>query len=704
MPNRLAAETSPYLRQHADNPVDWYPWGAEALERARREDKPILLSVGYAACHWCHVMAHESFEDPATAGVMNEHFVNIKVDREERPDVDSIYMQAVQSMTGHGGWPMTMFLTPTGEPFYAGTYFPPEDRHGMPAFARVLRSVADAYHTKRDRVVQTATAMRDIYAASAARLEPSGTLDAGTLERAARALAARYDAQHGGFEGAPKFPPTMSLEFLLAYAERTGDERAREMVEQTFEQMARGGIYDQIGGGFHRYAVDDRWLVPHFEKMLYDNALLVRLGAHLWQATKSAEVRRVTEATLDWVREEMTDADGGCYASLDADSEGEEGRFYLWTEGELDAALGPDSALFKAQYGVTPDGNFEGRNILHVPEPAGVVARRAGMADGMAAAKLARARQLLAVQRAMRVRPARDEKKLAAWNGLMLRGMAEAARAFARPVDRDAALATADFLRRVLVRPGGRVMRSHTDGVTKIPGFLDDHAAVALGFLATYALTFDRRWLDAAVEIASAIDEWFWDDAAQAYFDTPRDADPLITRPRDITDNAVPSGTSLAVELELRLGELLGDPRRTARGTRVLEAMAEPMARYPSAFGHMLGSADLAVYGATAVALVGDPASDAFRALASTVGGRFVPALVLAGGAPADGRGIALLEGKGPVNGAPATAYVCRHFVCAAPQTDADGLAAQLDGLSARGAPEARAEHGSELSMDHGRG
>jgi uncharacterized protein len=689
MPNRLASETSPYLRQHADNPVDWYPWGEEALDRARQQDKPILLSIGYAACHWCHVMAHESFEDPDTAQVMNDHFVSVKVDREERPDVDSVYMQAVQSMTGHGGWPMTMFLTPSGEPFYAGTYFPPEDRHGMPAFRRVLQSVADAYRSKRERVDQTAAAMRDIYAAANGPLSPSGTVGPETLARAYQALSARFDTVHGGFDGAPKFPPTMTLEFLLAYGARTGAPPATEMVRETFRQMARGGIYDQIGGGFHRYAVDESWLVPHFEKMLYDNALLVGLGARLWQVTHDAEVRRVTEATLDWVSREMTDVDGGFYASLDADSEGEEGRFYVWDERELDETLGPDSAVFKTSYGVTPGGNFEGRNILHVAADPAVIAQRMSITPTALPPTLARGRDLLLGVRDRRPRPARDEKKLAAWNGLMLRAAATAARIFGRPADTALTLANANFLHRVLVRPDGRVMRTHTHGVTKIPGYLDDHAAVALGFLATYELTFDRSWLDRARSIADAIGEWFWDAATQGFFDTARDADQLITRPRDITDNAVPSGTALAVELFLRLAELFDEPDFQSRAARVLEALSEPLARHPTAFGHMLTNADLAVYGAVTLVIVGDTKSHGFRALAGTAAPIFVPALIIAGGPRADAPALPTLHRRA-IDDDTAVAYLCHHRICDLPQSDPAGLTGQLEAISTRAATRSR--------------
>ena len=676
--NRLAREPSPYLAQHAENPVDWYPWGEEALERARREDKPILLSIGYAACHWCHVMAHESFEDEETARVMNELFVNIKVDREERPDLDSIYMQATQAMTGHGGWPMTAFLTPDTVPFYTGTYFPPEDRHGIPSFRRVLTAVADAYRTRRDGVNETAAKMRELYANAATPASSGGQLTAHTLDRAYRTIAQRYDARHGGFDGAPKFPQTMTLDFLLRYWRRTGTDYALEMAATSFRKMARGGIYDHLGGGFHRYAVDAIWLVPHFEKMLYDNALLTRLGAHLWQATRDLAVRRVTEETIDWVAREMTAPNGGFYSSLDADSEGHEGTFYVWTRQEIERALGDDAPLAAAYWGVTTEPNFEGKYILHAPQELAVVAARAGVQPDAVTEAVRNARALLLARRASRERPGRDEKVLSAWNGLMLRGIAEAARAFGRADYRALAVRNGEFLIGEMVR-GGRVMRAHTAGVTRIAGFLEDHAAVALGFLDLYGLTFERRWLDAARSVADAVDEWFWDDATGGYFDTARDHEQLLTRPRDVTDNAVPSGTSLAVDLLLRLAELTGDTGRRERAMRVLHSLSEPLARYAPAFGHLLGAADMAVHGAVEVALAGDPAATDFRALAGAVGAEYVPSLVIAGGAtlgdaPAD---IAILVDKVP-RGDQATAYVCRQYLCEEPTSDPAALPAQL--------------------------
>ena len=678
MPNRLANETSPYLLQHADNPVDWYPWGAEALERARREDKPILLSIGYAACHWCHVMAHESFEDEQTAALMNELFVNIKVDREERPDLDGIYMQAVQAMTGHGGWPMTVFLTPEGVPFYGGTYFPPEDRHGLPAFRRVLQAIGTAYRERPGDVAQTAGRMRELYAVTGERTTSSGAPTPLLLERAYRALAQGYDVRHGGFEGAPKFPQAMALDFLLRYWRRTDTRYALEMAADSFRKMARGGVYDQVGGGFHRYAVDAVWLVPHFEKMLYDNALLGRLGVHLWQATGDAEIRRVTMETVDWVSREMTAPEGGFYSTLDADSEGEEGKFYVWTEAELEDLLGSDAPLVKSYYGVTPTGNFEGRSILFVPFDPAAVAARAGVSEAELERTIERAKSTLYAARAERVWPGRDEKILASWNGLMLRTVADAARSFDRENYRALALRTGEFLFREMVDAGGRVMRSHKDGVTRVAGYLEDHAAVALGALALYELTFDRLWLERARSVADAMVRWFWDDGVGAFFDTASDHERLVMRPREVTDNAVPSGTSLAVELLLRLAELLHDADMRRRASWVLETLAEPMGRHPIAFGHLLGAADLAVHGALEVALVGDPQAGDFSALTRELSSHYLPSLVLAGGRPESADGIALLEQRAMRDGQ-ATAYVCRQYTCDEPVTTPDRLAEQLE-------------------------
>jgi uncharacterized protein YyaL (SSP411 family) len=572
---------------------------------------------------------------------------------------------------------MTAFLTPDTVPFYTGTYFPPKDRQGMPSFRRVLAAVADAYRTRRSSVEETATKMRDLYA-SAAPTGSTGQLTVQILDRAYGGIAQRYDERHGGLDGAPKFPQAMSLDFLLRYWRRTGTDYALEMVATSFRKMARGGIYDQIGGGFHRYAVDAVWLVPHFEKMLYDNALLSRLGVHLWQATRDPEVRRVTEETIDWVAREMLAPNGGFYSSLDADSEGHEGTFYIWSREQLERSLGENAPLALAYWGASDAPNFEGKYILHVPHEPTVVAARAGVDRTVLDDAVRAARAVLFARRAARVRPGRDEKVLAAWNGLMLRGITEAARAFGRDDYRALAVRNGDFLLREMVRDG-RVMRSHTAGVTRIAGFLEDHAAVSLAFLDLYSLTFERRWLDAARSIADAIDEWFWDASTGAYFDTARDHEALLTRPRDVTDNAVPAGTSLAIDLLLRLAELLGDTDRRQRAMHVLESLAEPMARYAPAFGHALGAADMAVHGAVEVALAGDPSAEDFRALVDAVAQEYVPSLVIAGGsAPSDTRAeLAILRDK-TATGDRATAYVCRQYLCEEPTHDPGLVASQL--------------------------
>ncbi|MHB1072751.1 MAG: thioredoxin domain-containing protein [Gemmatimonadaceae bacterium] len=685
MSNRLATETSPYLLQHAHNPVDWYPWGPEALERARREQKPILLSVGYAACHWCHVMERESFEDEATARVMNEHFVNIKVDREERPDIDAIYMAAVQAMTGHGGWPMTVFLTPEGVPFWGGTYLPPEDRHGIPSFTKVMRAIHDAWTARRGDVEHTAQQMRGIYASAEEAAVSTGAPTPELLDRATQAIRRHFDPVNGGFGQAPKFPQAMTLDFLLRWWARRRDASALAMVEQSYLAMVRGGIFDQVGGGFARYTVDATWLVPHFEKMLYDNALLAQAGVHLWQATGNAEVRRAVEMTFQWLGREMTSSAGGFYSSLDADSEGVEGKFYLWDEAELDALLGDDAALAKAYWGVTAQGNFEERNILHVPEDPLTFAAQHERSPAQVDAVIARARELLYRARARRVPPGRDEKILAAWNGLMLRALAEGARAFASEPLRAMALENGDFLFREMVRTsasGTRVFRSHKEGESRIPGFLEDHASVGLGALALYELTLDRAWLDRACALADSCLRWFWDAEAGAFFDSASDAESLVTRPRDPADNATPAGSSLAADLLLRLAVICGDVEYQRHAAWGVETHSEAIVRYATAFGHLLQVADMLVHGATELALVGEPGDPALAALAAAAGTRYVPALIVAGGAPGDNAGLALLADR-PMQEGKATAYLCRGYVCEAPATSPALLVQQLAEVSA---------------------
>jgi uncharacterized protein YyaL (SSP411 family) len=676
MPNRLASESSPYLQQHAGNPVDWHPWGSEAFALAAASDKPVLLSVGYAACHWCHVMAHESFEDETTARIMNDRFVNVKVDREERPDVDSIYMQAVQAINGQGGWPMTVFLTPDGMPFYGGTYFPPEDRHGIPSFRRILVSVSEAWRNDREEVLRGATSLRRIYAAAEEPAKAGQSFTSTTLAATARAMRGWFDPREGGFGSAPKFPQPLLLDVLLRHWARSDEEEWLRLVRHSFQKMARGGLYDQLGGGFHRYTVDAVWLVPHFEKMLYDNALLSRLAVHLWQATGDADVRRIAMQTFAWVQREMTDPAGGWYSSLDADSEGEEGKFYVWSLAEVRAALGADAAIAEAYWGVTESGNFEGANILHVSGELAAAAQRCGLTEASAAEALERAREKLLAVRAPRVRPGRDEKVLASWNGLMLRATADGARAFDDATLREAALRAGAFLRDALVHDG-RVLRSWRDGRARIAGFLEDHAGLALGFLSLHQLTFDRAWLDLALQLAESTVRWFWDEDTGAFFDTAHDADPLVTRPRDVTDNAIPSGTSLAVELQLLVAEYTGDHAARRRAEHVLATLCGPMRRSPLAFGHLLGAADLAVNGAVELALAGDPAAAAFRALADAAARSYSPSLVIAGGTGDAVRGLPLLEGREAPAGS-ALAFVCEAYRCDLPITDPDALTARL--------------------------
>ena len=673
MPNRLDRETSPYLRQHAANPVDWYPWGEDAFAAARATDRPILLSVGYAACHWCHVMAHESFEDPATAEIMNRLFVNVKVDREERPDVDGIYMQAVQAMTGRGGWPMTVFLTPDGEPFYGGTYFPPIDMQGVPSFSRLMQSVSNAWATRRDAVQATTATLRELYVNASAPLTPSASLGAETCVAAANVLLRLHDREHHGFGDAPKFPQTMALDFLLRHGTRYGDERILTVVTESFLAMARGGIRDQIGGGFARYSTDRAWIVPHFEKMLYDNALLARLGVHLVQSTGSDEIDRVTRDTLDWALREMTGAEGGLFASIDADSEGEEGQFYIWTQEELRAVLGDRFAFAQVAYAVAAGGNFDGRTILTAPLPLEIIAARLELTVHAAEAELEAVRAALFAARAERVAPATDHKRVAAWNGLMLAALADAARVLDDATYRAAAVRLAAFLRRDMVRDD-RVARTWLDGVRKTPGFLEDQAAVAAGFLALYQHNGDVEALDTARGLAEAMVRDFWDDDAHSFFDTARDHDALITRPRELTDNATPSGSSLACDVLLHLDALDGRADYRAIAAQLLDAVAAPMMEHPLGFGHWLGVADRMVFGAVQVALIGDPERSA--ALLDTLRRMYVPTLVLARGPVSDGAP-ALVGDRTALAGA-GTAYVCRDSTCELPTSDAAEMARQL--------------------------
>jgi uncharacterized protein len=680
--NRLAAETSPYLLQHAHNPVDWYPWSPEAFDLARREDKPVLLSVGYSACHWCHVMERESFEDDAIAALMNELFVSIKVDREERPDVDQIYMQAVQSMTGRGGWPMTVFLTPDGVPFYGGTYFPPEDRHGMPAFPRLLRSIADAYHSRRGEVLESGRQLVEAMGQSGRLAGSTSLLGRDVLVRAYMGLGGEFDERDGGLGQAPKFPQPMTWEAVLRVGRRTGDARGLGMLRHTLTRMARGGIYDQLGGGFHRYSVDGQWLVPHFEKMLYDNAQLASLYLHGWLATGETLYRRITEETLDYVRREMTHPSGGFYSAQDADSEGVEGKFFVWSPDEIRAVLG-DPALERAAlayWGVDDGPNFEGQSILFVPREPAEVAGSLGVTGDELTTAIARARALLYAAREKRVHPGLDDKVLASWNGLMLAAFAEAAVVLGRADYLAAAVRNAEFLTRQMFRDG-RLLRSWKDGQARITGYLEDYSMVGVGLLALYEATFERRWLDESRRLAGEALRLFWSADRETFFDTGHDQETLVVRPRNLFDNAVPSGTSVAIDWLLRLAVVVGEEQYEAVALKALRPMADLMQRYPSGFGRYLSALDFHLGPVAEVALVWRPGQErALAPLLDTVFGRYQPNRVVVGAAEGDpaGAGLPLLSGRTSVDGRP-TAYVCQHYVCQLPVTEPEALAHQLD-------------------------
>ncbi len=679
--NRLASETSPYLRQHQYNPVDWYPWGEEAFARAKGEGKPILLSVGYSACHWCHVMERESFENPEIARVMNEHFVSIKVDREERPDVDAIYMQAVQSMTGHGGWPMTVFLTPEGVPFYGGTYFPPSDRHGLPGFPRVLAAVAEFYRDKPAQTAEMGVKLLETLRQGERVRAGADLLTRGILDQGFQGLRGDFDPRAGGLGRAPKFPQPMTYDFLLRYWRRTGSAAALEMVRLTLTRMARGGMYDQLGGGFHRYSVDQEWLVPHFEKMLYDNSQLALLYLQAWQAMGDTEYRRIAIETLDYVAREMTHPDGGFYSTQDADSEGEEGKFFLWSEAELRAVLDAEEARVAGAYwGVTDGANFEGRSILHVPRDPAEVASMLGLAPPAMDAVLARARAKLFEAREARIKPGRDEKVLAGWNGMMLRAFAEAASVFERADYRAVAERNAAFLLSAL-RPHGRLLRTWKDGQAKLLGYLEDYAMVADGLLTLYEATFERRWLDASRELADEMIRLFWDSQAEAFFDTGTDHEALIVRPRNLFDNAIPCGTSVAADVLLRLAVLTGEASYERIGVAAIRPVAPLMSRHASGFGRFLSALDFHLGPTLEVALVWPPASDekARESLLREVFSRYLPTRVVAGAAEGENEAIPLLAGKSARAGQP-TAYLCERYACQAPTADPAELGRQLEG------------------------
>ena len=681
MPNRLSSETSPYLLQHANNPVDWYPWGDEALQQAKDEDKPILLSIGYSACHWCHVMERESFEDEAIAALMNEHFVSIKVDREERPDLDAVYMEAVQMLTGSGGWPMTVFLTPDGRPFYGGTYFPPVDRHNMPGFPRLLQSVATLYHNDRSEIDRVTSQITEQMGRTGQMAKGDGPLTVETLHQAYTTLATNFDYQNGGTGTAPKFPQAMNLEVLLRYYRHGYNDRALEMVDLTLEKMAMGGIYDQIAGGFARYSTDTYWLVPHFEKMLYDNALLARLYLHAHQATARGMYRRIAEETLDYIMREMTGPEGGFYSATDADSEGEEGKFFVWSPAEIETVLGDESGIFSGFFGVTKSGNFEGKNILNISQKASEYSQRQGIALERLIDVVQRGKLALWAEREKRVHPLLDDKVLASWNGMMLRSFAEAGAALERQDYLDAAVRNANFLLETM-RPEGKLLRTYRAGQAKLPGYLEDYSFVADGLLALYEATFDQRWLDESISLADRMIELFWDDAVGGFYDTSAEHDQLVVRPRDVLDNAQPCGGSVATDVLLKLAVITGNEDYRVKAATPLRTLRELMGRAPAGTGHWIAALDFYVSSPKEVVIIGPRDDSATTALMQIVNGGFFPNKVLVGADSADDAGkygLPLLEARGMVDGKP-TAYVCQNYACQLPVTTPEEFAVQLEG------------------------
>ena len=683
--NRLIRETSPYLLQHAHNPVDWYPWGEDAFKRAREDDKPIFLSVGYAACHWCHVMEKESFEDPAVADILNRHFVSLKVDREEHPDVDEIYMTAVQMMTGSGGWPMSVFLTTDLKPFYGGTYFPPSDRMGLPAFSNVLLRIAEVWKEKRGEVTNSASRFVEALQlqTSPAPAAPSNALPIALLDGAVSRLQAAFDGVHGGFGGAPKFPPSAAIRLLLRQHVRTGGAACLDMATSTLDRMADGGIYDQIGGGFHRYSTDSRWLVPHFEKMLYDNAQLATACLEAFQVAQRPSYRRIASETLDYVLRDMSAPEGGFCSSEDADSEGDEGRFYVWTPAEIEAVLGKAEArLFEAYYGVTTSGNFEGRNILHVARGAG-----GASADAGADTRPDRWRERMRAARDRRARPARDDKVIASWNGLMIGALADGYRVLGEDRYRAAARAAAEFVLSRLRAEDGSLLRVFRNGKAGQPAFLDDHANMANALIDLYEATFEIRWLQTADDLVRRLDRQFWDEKAGCYAATGAAHRHLIVRTRPVFDGVEPSGNSAAALALLRLGRLTGRSEYAARAERVMQSLAGPMGETPQGFSSMLAAVAFHLAPDMEVAIIGGADKADTRELLGVIHGRFLPNAAVAALDPSSTdaeQSLALVPwlADRPMVAGKATAYVCRGFTCQAPVTTAADLAQLLDPAS----------------------
>lgn len=684
--NRLINETSPYLLQHAHNPVDWYPWGTEALEKAKAEDKPVLLSIGYSACHWCHVMERESFENVNIAKLMNDNFVCVKVDREERPDLDHIYMSAVQLMTRHGGWPMTVFLFPDGRPFFGGTYFPPHDKHNMPGFPRILIAISEAYKSKEERkrleqagheVVEEINSMNNFVVSNEA-------LSNDMLRKAYHNLASNYDSRNGGFGRAPKFPQPMNLSFLLRIYGRTGDQEALKMVENTLDKMARGGIYDHLAGGFARYSTDEKWLVPHFEKMLYDNALLSQVYLQAYQATRKDYYRQITEEILDWVLAEMTDSEGGFYSTLDADSEGVEGKFYVWDKKEIEEILGSQAKPFIEFYGVTEEGNFEERNILFVDLPVAemetTVAKLNNLTVSELRESLANSRKKLREVRSKRVWPGRDDKVLTAWTAMMVKSFAQAARVLRRDDYLAAAIKATEFVLNVN-RKDGRLLRSYKNGQARFNAYQEDYAYLIDALIALYEATFQTKWLLEARSLTNLMIDQFWDKEEGGFFFTSNDHESLITRSKEYSDNATPSGNSIAVDALLKLKHIFNDDQYEAMAVKVFNMLNRALERFPGGFGHMLGALDFHFAQVKEIAIIGSLESIETKELLDAVYQSYLPNKVVVVAEPTDQEAsqlISLLANRTMIDGK-ATAYVCENFTCKQPVTRAGELSIQLN-------------------------
>jgi uncharacterized protein YyaL (SSP411 family) len=686
MPNRLAAETSPYLLQHAGNPVDWYPWGTEALGRARDEEKPIFLSIGYSACHWCHVMEHESFESAGIAGRLNANFISIKVDREERPDLDHLYMQAVQLLTGRGGWPMSVFLTPDGKPFFGGTYWPPTRKMGMPGFDEVLDAVVDAWRNRRENALAQADNLTAHLAASEV-FEPDGEVPSrDVIHRAEAALSRAFDPIHGGFGAAPKFPHPMDLRLLMRIHARSGREETLEMVARTLEKMAAGGIHDHLGGGFHRYSVDERWLVPHFEKMLYDNALLGTCYVEAYQLTKAPEFADVARGICDYVLRDMRDPAGGFHGTEDADSEGEEGKYYVWSWDEVQAILGDGAARFAYVYDVSPEGNFEERNILNLPKTIAQAAQIKGWDVRELRDELADGRRKLLEARKHRVRPGKDDKIIVSWNGLMIETLALCGVILDEPRYLDAARQAAAFIATTMRDSSGRLLHSWRSGAAKALAYLDDHAYLANGLLELYQATFEQRWLEEAARLGEEMLRLFWDDAAGDFYFTGSDQEQLVARRCDIQDGSVPSSSAMAATTFLKLGRLTGKAKFSSVAERVLNTNAPLMRRAPTAAGQWLLALDSLLGPTREIVLIAENGEDLAKSLLAARR-RFAGATIFAG--RVDGRNDSLvaaelLQGRSALKGQP-TMYVCEGYVCGEPLV---GLAAITRWSEARAAKE----------------